>query len=106
MKSSIDFLNRAMQMHSGYQLTKMLGLSSTGVVSTWKKRQHVSPYYAAKLAEITGHDPRDAVAIAGAEAEPDPEKREYLRKLLEKISANFEALLSQVNPHGIRLFMR
>ena len=88
MKSSIDFLNRALETYSGYQLVGILGLSGTGTVSMWKKRAHVSPYYAAKLAELIGEDPKEAIAIAGAEGEPDQEKRGYLLKKLIGVAAS------------------
>jgi hypothetical protein len=87
MKSSIDFLNRALESYSGYRIQQMLGISS-GAVGTWKRRGHVSPYYAAKLAELTGDDPKEAIAIAGAEAEPDQEKRSYLLKKLVGAAAS------------------
>lgn len=97
MKSSIDFLNRALESYKGVAIAEKLGLSS-GAVSTWKKRGHISAYYTAKLAELIGSDPKEAIAIAGAEAEPDSEKRAYLLAVVDKMSANFKNLVSRVSP--------
>jgi hypothetical protein len=81
MNSTIELLNRVLESYKGVAIAGMFNLSS-GAVSTWKKNQHISAYYAAKLAELIGEDPERAVALAGAEAEHDPEKKAYLLNML------------------------
>jgi hypothetical protein len=81
MNRTIELLNEVLKSYKGVAIAEMFSLGN-GAVSTWKKRQHVSPYYAAKLAELIGEDPQRAMAIAGAEGEPDDEKRSYLLKML------------------------
>jgi hypothetical protein len=81
MKRSIDFLNRALETYKGTAIAKLVGAKSSGTVGNWKERGHLSPYYAAKVAELIGEDPAEAAAIAGAESEPDSEKRAYLLNL-------------------------
>ena len=81
MNSTIELLNRVLETHKGVAIAAMFNLSS-GTVSGWKRNQHVSAFYAAKLAELIGESPERAVALAGAETEHDPEKKAYLLNLL------------------------
>lgn len=81
MKSTMDLLRKALTTYKAVQIARELGLSS-GTVTTWKVRNHISPYNAARLAEMLGEDPVEAAAIAGAEAEPDEDKRDYLLNLM------------------------
>lgn len=81
MNSTIELLNRVLENYKGVAIAEHFGLSS-GAVSMWKRNKHISAYYAAKLAELIGEDAERAIALAGAEAEHDPEKKAYLLNML------------------------
>ena len=83
MKSTIDYLNEAIQklaLKNDYQLAKHLG-HSTGVMSNFRlKRRVIDNYTALKLASILGIDAIKIIATAESEREKDEaRKTEWLR---------------------------
>ena len=85
MIKSIDFLEAAISRYDGKkgEVAKQLGVKPNAV-SSWLKRQHVSPSAAAKCATINGADPVFAEAIAGAETIEDERARTTVLKTLHK----------------------
>ena len=81
MNSTIELLNEVLKLHKAKTIAVSLGINESAI-STWKKRKHLSAYYAAKMAAILGEDPNRAMALAAAEGESDPEKRAELIQCL------------------------
>ena len=81
MNSTIELLNEVLKIHKAKTIAQGLGINEAAI-STWKKRKHLSAYYAAKMAAIIGADTDRAIALAGAEGEADPQKRAELLSYL------------------------
>lgn len=101
---TIDFFYQAQKRNKlrDADMARALGITTASVANA-KKREHLSAFNAAKCAEMAGLNPKEAIVAAAVEAEHEPEKRAYLLKILEKISANFKALLLRTSPRQIRL---
>ncbi|WP_375199122.1 hypothetical protein [Cupriavidus metallidurans] len=85
MIKSISFLEATISHYGGKkgETAKALGVGPAAI-SSWLKRDHVSPQAAAKCARIVGEDESFAEAIAGAETIEDESARQTVLKMLHK----------------------
>lgn len=85
MIKSIDFLEATISRYDGKkgEVARELGVKPNAV-SSWIKRQHLSPAAAAKCARLVGEDASFAEAIAGAETIEDDSARQTVLKMLHK----------------------
>lgn len=86
---SIDYYNEAKKTNSlnDADMARLLGVT-TAAIAHAKKANHFSVYIAVRCAEIAGLSEKDAAAIAGAEAEHVPAKRDYLLRKLVGMAAS------------------
>lgn len=72
---------------SRYKLAKRLGLSQSYLSMVCKGERALAPLTAARIAEIAGLDPQQALTAATIENEKDPDKREALKQLFSRAGA-------------------
>ena len=82
---TIDFYYAAQKANSmkDADMARALEITSSAIAQA-KKREHLSAYHAARCAEMAGLDPEEAMKAAAIEAEHEPEKRNYLLRILTK----------------------
>lgn len=88
MPTTMQLLNRALASQKQARWAELLDVSDA-TLSVAKRRGRLSPTLAGEIAQALGEDPRDWIAIAALEAEPDTEHR---RKLMTRIGSTIRNL--------------
>lgn len=86
---SINYLGLAkerLNVKSGNVLAKRLGITQQAISLYESGKRTIDNYTAFKLAEILEIDPMEIIATAEAEREKDETKRDYWRKVLQKVA--------------------
>lgn len=85
MKYALFLLDKAAEKAgSYYRVAKLTGLSETTITSIRKGRRSVPLDVVPLLADLAGHDPKEALSICLVEQEKDPARGERLRAILGK----------------------
>lgn len=106
MKNTIGLLNVALVGRTTNEVAQLLSVGAT-TVTMWKKAGRVSPEGAAKLAELLSEPIAEWVAIAAAEALPEPKRGWLLRQLAALFVLGVVGLVTLTTPYpaeGKRLF--
>ena len=99
MKTTIELLRAAQEGRTDVELAKLLDLPRSSNISNWNQKGRVSPEGAAALATLMGQPVVEWIAIAAAEALPEPRRKWLLRKLTALFVSGVAGLTIWTTPY-------
>ena len=99
MKTTIELLHAAQAGRTDVELARLLQLPRSSNISNWTQKGRVSPEGAAALAQLLGEPVVEWIAIAAAEALPEPRRKWLLRKLTALFVSGVAGLTIWATPY-------